>query len=157
MRAAALDDVELALTVLQPWASLIALGRKSIETRSWATRYRGRVAIHAGAKSLPTVLRGLPAAVAGELVGALEDQVHPAGWRTPTPLGAVIATADLVACTPVDQLDPDAWGERAFGDYSPGRYGWLLDRVRPLDAPVPAKGALKLWKLSSAIKGEGPS
>ncbi len=37
-----------ALSLWQPWASLIALGVKTIETRSWATNYRGPLAIHAG-------------------------------------------------------------------------------------------------------------
>lgn len=37
------------LTLLQPWASLVACGAKKIETRSWATKYRGPLAIHAAA------------------------------------------------------------------------------------------------------------
>lgn len=37
-----------ALTIHQPWASLIAAGVKTIETRSWSTRHRGPLAIHAG-------------------------------------------------------------------------------------------------------------
>ena len=36
-----------ALTLTQPWATLIAVGAKRIETRSWGTSYRGRIAIHA--------------------------------------------------------------------------------------------------------------
>lgn len=36
-----------ALTLMQPWATLVAIGAKRIETRSWATRYRGPSAIHA--------------------------------------------------------------------------------------------------------------
>lgn len=35
------------VSLMQPWATLIALGEKSIETRSWATKYRGEIAIHA--------------------------------------------------------------------------------------------------------------
>ena len=38
------------LTLHQPWASLVALGVKTIETRSWSTQYRGPLAIHAAAK-----------------------------------------------------------------------------------------------------------
>ena len=41
-----------ALTLTQPWASLVACGAKTIETRSWRTPYRGPVAIHA-AKGFP--------------------------------------------------------------------------------------------------------
>ena len=46
-----------ALSLRQPWASLIADGRKTIETRTWRTRYRGPLAIHASAhpcEDLPT-------------------------------------------------------------------------------------------------------
>lgn len=39
-----------ALTLIQPWATLIMLGEKQIETRSWNTKYRGKLAIHAGKK-----------------------------------------------------------------------------------------------------------
>lgn len=37
-----------AITIKQPWATLIALGEKRFETRSWQTKYRGPIAIHAG-------------------------------------------------------------------------------------------------------------
>ena len=37
-----------ALTIQQPWASVITMGVKTIETRSWSTKYRGPLAIHAG-------------------------------------------------------------------------------------------------------------
>ena len=37
-----------ALTIAQPWATLVAIGAKQIETRSWQTNYRGDIAIHAG-------------------------------------------------------------------------------------------------------------
>jgi hypothetical protein len=39
-----------AITIIQPWATLIAFGEKEFETRSWATNYRGNLAIHAGRK-----------------------------------------------------------------------------------------------------------
>lgn len=38
------------ITLIQPWATLVALGEKKIETRSWSTNFRGRIAIHAGKK-----------------------------------------------------------------------------------------------------------
>src|SRR5271166_4355910 len=41
-----------ALTLTQPWATLVAIKAKRIETRSWRTSYRGPFAIHAG-KSFP--------------------------------------------------------------------------------------------------------
>jgi activating signal cointegrator 1 len=41
-----------AITLTQPWATLVAIGAKRIETRSWPTNYRGPLAIHA-AKGFP--------------------------------------------------------------------------------------------------------
>src|SRR5215212_7218280 len=35
------------LSLLQPWASLVVMGLKKIETRSWQTSYRGELLIHA--------------------------------------------------------------------------------------------------------------
>ncbi|MYC08182.1 MAG: ASCH domain-containing protein [Chloroflexi bacterium] len=46
-----------ALSLRQPWASMVADGRKTIETRTWRTNYRGPLAIHASARphdDLPT-------------------------------------------------------------------------------------------------------
>lgn len=48
-----------AITIWQPWASLIACGAKRYETRSWPTKYRGPIAIHAAAVKVPQVLRKL--------------------------------------------------------------------------------------------------
>ncbi len=39
-----------AITVYQPWADLIVRGIKDIENRSWPTRFRGKILIHAGKK-----------------------------------------------------------------------------------------------------------
>jgi hypothetical protein len=41
-----------AITLHQPWATLVAIEQKKIETRSWPTSYRGPLAIHA-AKTMP--------------------------------------------------------------------------------------------------------
>jgi hypothetical protein len=36
--------------------------------------------------------------------------------------------------------------EKAFGDYSAGRFAWLLEDPVPFDEPVPVKGSLGLWE-----------
>ena len=66
-----------------------------------------------------------------------------------TRLGAILATCSLVDCIPIEQCSADA-RERAFGDYSPGRYGWILEDVKPLPDPEPARGALGLWEWDDA-------
>ncbi len=165
-----------ALSVTQPHAQLIALLMKLIETRSWATSYRGQLAIHA-AKGLGPVggKRGL-LDLCGEqpFFGALYPIVPGAdrycdkeAIADALPLGAIVAVCDLVACRPATELGNGFFSgprsietgmvrlwkltdqERAFGDYSPGRFAWLLDNIRALPEPVPAKGQLGLWQLDT--------
>jgi activating signal cointegrator 1 len=66
------------------------------------------------------------------------------------PRGAILATVDLVDVRGTDEVaravvNPLTVTERAFGDYWPGRFAWLLKNVQPLAEPIPAKGALGLW------------
>lgn len=132
-----------ALTLTQPWATLVAIGAKRIETRSWSTNYRGQIAIHA-AKGFPPSARELcakpPFSTALNSVGlSLLD----------LPTGAVIATAELWRVLRIDwnvsTLLPPPEPELSFGDYTPLRYAWYFRHVRAID-PVPAKGALGLWE-----------
>lgn len=151
-----------ALTLTQPWATLVAVGAKKIETRGWSTSYRGPLLIHAG-KGLGPVggQRGLVELCQGEPFASVLA-MHGIAWgnlvlRSQMPLGAIVAAARLVACEPTErghlaasvEVDGMQWEftdqERAFGDYTPGRYAWLLADVKPLAQPVPCKGALSLW------------
>lgn len=152
-----------AITLTQPWATLVAIGAKRVETRTWSTRYRGPLAIHA-AKGL-----GQPAM---DFVRMCRTEPFKAALGTEGDLlarGMVVATAALVAVIWTEHVevivtddrgaDYDRDGpylrdgvlligprEAAFGDYSRGRYAWLLEDVRPLPEPVPARGALGLWE-----------
>lgn len=85
-----------ALTIWQPWASLIARGVKQYETRSWPTKYRGPIAIHAAVKDpnkLPGAVKEELERAVRELFNAEKCQSSPWRWL---PTGAVIATAELV-------------------------------------------------------------
>lgn len=130
-----------ALTLQQPWATLVAMGAKRIETRSWRTRYRGPLAIHAAA-GLP------PAARAACLHPPLEAALRAADVWPPEslPRGAVLAVTCLLACARIgpDTIPPEP--ERSFGDYAPGRWAWLLEDVHALPQPIPVRGALGLWE-----------
>lgn len=147
-----------ALTILQPWSSLIAIGAKRIETRSWTTNYRGPLAIHAGKG-------GTAFEVGLTFTEPFKSVLNAAGYKffSVLPRGALIATGQLVSVIPVYKITqqgfyewagPDACEyrfeltdqERAFGDYSFGRYAWLLADVQELLKPVPARGALGLWE-----------
>lgn len=87
-----------ALTLHQPWASLIALGVKTIETRSWSTRYRGPLAIHAGRTLVPGH-RGDWRCIGPTSDPYLVPKVD--GPPHPLPLGAIVATCTLVDVVPM--------------------------------------------------------
>lgn len=130
-----------ALSLTQPWASAIILGVKKIETRSWSTSYRGTIAIHA-AKTFPKWARDF--ALAEVAVR------HLPAYKFPT--GALIGLAtleDILATDTVVKAISDI--ERLYGDYSYGRFGWLLSNVKVLPEPIPCKGALGLWDVPEEI------
>jgi len=142
-----------ALTLTQPWATLVAVGENSIETRSWGTRYRGPLAIHS-AKGFPRDAREL--CTMSPYRGALGR--HGYADALSLPLGALIAVAELVDVmkfTRGSLRDVRARAKRGefppheadFGDFSPGRYGWVLTDVRALREPIPARGMLGLWEV----------
>jgi hypothetical protein len=64
-------------------------------------------------------------------------------WH-PLPLGAVVATAVLVDCVRTEDTATTTL-EWALGDWTPGRWAWLLDDVQPVDPPMPAKGKQGWW------------
>jgi hypothetical protein len=146
-----------AITLWQPWASLIACGAKKYETRSWATRYRGPIAIHA-AKRDPV---NLPYHIQVEINPILLE--HYSLWKD-LPRGAVVATAELVQCWEIKIINDNGHpfatavdhdgahfltitrdGEQLFGDFTPGRYAWELANVQMLAEPIPVKGKQGLW------------
>jgi hypothetical protein len=109
-----------ALTVRQPWASLIAAGIKDVENRSWRTSYRGPLLIHAG-------------------LGVDVDDLLV--WREylpePLPKGSVVARVELIDCV---RDSTSTWA-------LPGRWHWLLANPEPIRAGAPVRGQLGLWDL----------
>lgn len=150
-----------ALSLWQPWASLMAMDAKRIETRSWMTTYTGPVAVHATAGFPPEAqLLCLEEPFYSTLFGhgILDDTFRGLDWPTPRarvtglPRGAVVATAVLVGCEPTDSAITEALlrergdDERLFGDYTPGRWAWFFENIEALPEPVPAVGARGLWE-----------
>lgn len=134
-----------ALTLWQPWATLIAAGLKRYETRDWPTRYRGPLAIHAGRRCAELE-------VCGEIWDALPasyrlkfGQLLP--WIDWLPRGAVVAVAELTHCYRMSDefVGRQTALERALGAWVPGRAAWRLVDVRALAEPVPARGKQGLW------------
>ena len=134
-----------AITIVQPWAWLIVHGKaagvaggKDVENRSWTTRYRGPIMIHAGAKLSLDVRHdaelfvqrtfGVQARLRmpRELVGVYEA-------------GGIIGKAELVDVRPPGREPDPLWPW-----HLPGYHGFVLQNVEPLPFR-PCKGALSLW------------
>ncbi|MGE0493239.1 MAG: ASCH domain-containing protein [Vulcanimicrobiota bacterium] len=127
-----------AITLYQPWATLVALGVKTIETRSWYTGYRGPIAIHAGKSNEHVYLARYHDPFRQALLAA--DPEKPFDF----PLGAVVATATLY-----DVLATEDVREDPFGDFRPGRFAWMLRDIIRLEPPVAARGHQRLWDWTS--------
>lgn len=128
------DLPTIALSIRQPWAWAILTLGKDIENRDWATRFRGRVCIHAG--------KGLTMAE----YNAFIRTVHQVSLTTPFPSGemvpdmkqflrgGIVGTAEIVECV---TRSPSPW---FFGTY-----GFVLRNAQPVDF-IPCKGALGFFK-----------
>ncbi len=132
-----------ALTIWQPWAILIAIGAKKIETRSWSTRYRGPLVIHAA-----KTRRGINSVYDGWIWQMLYD----AGYENELalPLGCVVATCNLVTVEPVTSLFASDLQENEIelGDYTPGQFAWMLEDIVKVVPPIPAQGRQGLWNIA---------
>lgn len=90
-----------AITIWQPWASLLACGAKQYETRSWKTDYRGPIAIHAAKKDIHSILGDLPYDTIVPMLANLYKWMgieSGAADRLEQTQGCIIATAELVNC-----------------------------------------------------------
>ena len=128
-----------ALTICQPYASLIILGEKRVENRSWKMSYRGQLLIHAG-KSRAWLNPGDI-----ERFEALGD---------PLVFGALLGTVDVIDCLHIDDIES--------GKYD-GKYPWVEDHehtegpfcivvtnARRFPEPIPCRGERGLWHYRGA-------
>jgi hypothetical protein len=135
-------DLMSAITVRQPWAQCIAIGRKDIENRGRWTSHRGEVAIHAG-RTIDQNGCDDPRVV------ELYDSDPAIGMA----LGAVIAVAELTDChSALQYLNGTTccrpWGEPLHNG-QPG-YHLVLANVRMLWTPVHCRGSLPVpWTMTA--------
>jgi hypothetical protein len=169
-----------AITLHQPWASLVALGVKTVETRSWPAplpMLGQPLAIHAGRTKVgyPDVPMEVWSPLCGSTPGLLRDDVRP------LPLGAVVATCRLAACVPMvhlvtamvnpesvpwpnvqlngpdvasfvqaDGACTDLGPQRPYGDFRSGRWAWMLEDIVRINPPIPARGRQRVWNWDPA-------
>lgn len=137
-----------ALSLHQPWASLVVAGVKRVETRSWSTQFRGPLIVHAS-KAYSTRLERAANRIERvlEMTGRL-DEVGPDGLDLEKmPRGAFLGVVRLVTVAPTPNYSPSAL-ERNLGDFSPGRFAWVFEDARALDEPVDGRGLPGLWSPS---------
>lgn len=141
-----------ALTIWQPYASLaVSCDQygdpfKKVETRSWKTGYRGELAIHAAKRKPDMFFMGMSESLSNifAYAGLYGDNA-----LLNLPYGCVVGTVELVDCVPIERLcdtNFDTSQERAFGDWTAGRYGWILRNPVLFDKPIPAVGKQGLWE-----------
>lgn len=139
-----------AYTVHQPYAYATVAGIKHYETRPQRTNIRGRVAVHAGKKRFTA--DGLFELLNREIAyGKIIETEYERGIEnlkraTELVYGAVIGTVEIVDCVPVEEIaDKMSTLERALGDFSPGRFAWVLRNPIMFDKTIPARGQQGWW------------
>ncbi len=148
-----------AISLWQPWASLVAHQLKRVETRSWGTRYRGPLAIHAAERPMDLeaigLLESLPEYRRVMMFSGRQVDISPACL----PLGVMLAVVELKDCRPMGKtmpevlrfinqhkLDEESDWELRFGHYDVGRFAWFLGKPKRLEPAVPAIGRQGLWE-----------
>lgn len=127
------------LSIKEPFASLIMIGVKHIETRSFKTNYRGELYIHASL--------GTHKITSESCILNLIDMNNLNN-------GFIICKCKIVDCVCMDEEfienvkknNPD---EYICGEYKEGRYAWLLSDIQALDEFIPAKGKLGIWNYNN--------
>lgn len=139
-----------AYTVYQPYAYATVAGLKGYETRPRRTNIRGRVAVHAGKKWLNA--DGLFGLLNREIAyGKILETEYDRGIEhlkqaTELVYGAVVGTVEIVDCVPVEEIMHTLTErERLLGDFSPGRFAWVLRNPIMFEKPIPARGQQGWW------------
>lgn len=119
-----------AISLKQPWATWVALGFKTIETRTWKTKHRGELLICASKN------------VDKDAVAEARDTGFPPYQEDEFPRGVAVAVVNVVDCRPM--RDDDAADALCMNE--PGRFAWPLKDIRAIE-PFPVKGSLSIFEV----------
>lgn len=114
------------ISLKQPWASLVAIGKKTIETRTWKTDYQGPLLI----VSSKTIDKNFHLSNLAEVLFEI-------------PFGKALAVVSLVNCRPMRKEDEEA----AMCPFNPDLYVWILKDIRRIKKPFPVKGQLGIYEV----------
>lgn len=138
-----------AITLHQPWASLVAANVKQLETRSWKTSYRGPLVIHAGQQAVS--LQTLPPAFERKVLKVLELEQFSKLWDAAVaghfPLGVAVAACRLSDVFSAEAAKRAYKDQRPWGLFSPGRFAWALENILPIKPNIPLSGKQGLWTI----------
>lgn len=132
----------IGLTVCQPYAELIMSGRKRVENRTWPTKHRGRLAIHAGKSR----------AWMGDTHVVDGVEVDGFGLK-PSSLafGAVIGEVQVLDCVPFAAIKAGTYDKQyawlVTHEHAEGPWCWILGDTPKRYDPVPWTGAQKLFDI----------
>ena len=144
-----------ALSLWQPWATLMAIGAKTIETRPRRMNYRGPLLICATKTWQPDILRRLRfARWTGNSPQDAWDRIAAAlckaGFKSAGGLllGAALCSVDVCDCVPTEDIRKTLWPEElAFGDFRDGRFAILTNRLWRFSVPFPITGRQGLFEI----------
>lgn len=131
------------LTIKQPWATLILQQDKKFEFRTWKTKYRGELLIHAGKSVEKETVKRLAKYLPKEL-----------------PVGKIIGKVNIVDCIQVDEEFNKALKEENkdiyFSNSYVSNYAWKIEDVEVFDEEnhISVNGKLSLWEYDLNNKGE---
>lgn len=124
-----------AISIKQPWASLIAHGIKDIENRTWSCpkKYLGqRVLIHASGCHGRKFEVNLTDEQMKQAFSLISEKSTSGEWE----FGAVIGSVVIADCV---QNHPSVWAEK-------GCWNWVLKDAILFDKPIrDVKGRLGFW------------
>ena len=166
-----------AISVWQPFATLLVSGKKSCETRHWPIRHRGTLLIHAAktwnadiayVTANPLFRRTLKA-IGYDIVA--DEKRAKGAWGLP--LGAIVGMVNVVDCFPTERVyvdndldlgfDRRPWPQKkydalavskdewSFGDFGPGRFAWLCAKPVMFATPIPYRGAQGVFDVPDSV------
>lgn len=125
-----------AITIKQPWASLIAAGVKDIENRDWPTKFRGIVAIHSSARMSKDDMED-----ACDMMRGFVPHFSSARFQQDKfPTGVILGTVEIVGCV-----------RESNSPWFVGDYGFEIQNAVRFASPIPCKGALGFWDVPEAL------
>ena len=125
-----------ALTIKQPWASLIVRGGKDIENRDWGTSMRGIIAIHSSAKLEEREMFSACCFMEG-FIPNFSSQF----FREDTfPVGLILGTVEIVGCV-----------KASDSPWFCGEFGFVLKNAVAFRTPIPCKGKLGFWNVPEEL------